>query len=83
MKREKLEWLAKNPRYTKRFAIAVGRRCRESPIKDVAEEFHLDWQTVKKLDMEYMEEQLKKQVSLLFVVLELMRSPRRRGTTIV
>ena len=60
MKREKLEWLAKNPRYTKRFAIAVGRRCRESPIKDVAEEFHLDWQTVKKLDMEYMEEQLKK-----------------------
>jgi transposase len=47
VKREKLDWLAANPFYTKRFAFFVGRRCRASTIKDVAKELHLDWQTVK------------------------------------
>ena len=28
VKRERLDWLADNPRYTKRFAFYVGRRCR-------------------------------------------------------
>lgn len=60
MKRERLEWLAENPHYTMRFARAVGRRCRGSSLKDVAEEFHLDWHTVKELDKRYMSEQLKK-----------------------
>jgi hypothetical protein len=41
VKRERLEWLADNPFYTKRFAFFVGRRCRISTIKDVAEELHL------------------------------------------
>lgn len=59
VKRESLEWLAANPRYTKRFVRAVGRRCRESTIKDVAADFSLDWDTVKDLDKEYMQDQMK------------------------
>jgi transposase len=58
VKRETIDFLAQNPRYTKRFAFAVGRRCRESSVKDVAEEFQLDWQTVKSLDKQYMAAQL-------------------------
>ena len=58
VKREHLDFLADNPFYTKRFAWYVGRRCRASTIKDVAEELHLDWQTVKALDKQYMAAQL-------------------------
>ena len=54
VKRERLDFLADNPFYTKRFAWFVGRRCRVSTIKDVAEELNLDWQTVKELDKQYM-----------------------------
>lgn len=60
MKTETLDWLAKNPFYTKRFAYYVGRRCRVAPIKDVARELALDWHTVKELEKQYMEAQLKK-----------------------
>jgi transposase len=60
VKREKLDWLADCPFYTKRFAFFVGRRCRESSIRDVARETHLDWKTVKTLEMQYMEEQLRR-----------------------
>jgi transposase len=59
VKREKLDWLADNPRYTKRFAFTVGRRCRSATIKDVADELDLDWDTVKELDKQYMFEQLR------------------------
>ena len=59
MKRERLDWLADNPRYTKRFAFAAGRRCRVMTVKDVAEEMDLDWRTVKDLDEQYMTEQLR------------------------
>ena len=38
VKRERLDFLADNPFYTKRFAYYVGRRCRAATIKDVAEE---------------------------------------------
>jgi transposase len=58
VRRERLALLADNPFYTKRFAYAVGRRCRSSSIKDVAEEFHLDWDSVKALDKQYMRAQL-------------------------
>ena len=57
MKSERLDWLADNPLYTKRFAFFVGRRCRETPIKEVAEELFLDWHTVKELDKQYLREQ--------------------------
>ena len=58
MKRERLDWLADNPRYTHRFAIRVGRYCRLATVKDVAEDLHLHWHTVKDLDKQYMTEQL-------------------------
>lgn len=58
MKRERLEWLADNPRYTRRFVRAVGRRCRTSTLKDVAAEMDLHWTTVKDIDKLYMQEQL-------------------------
>ena len=60
VKREKLKWLADNPFYTKRFAWLVGRRCRAATIKDVAKELHLDWDTVKELEKQYMREQLRR-----------------------
>ena len=60
VKREGLEWLADNPLYTKRFAFYVGRRCRESTVRAIAEELHLDWETVKGLDKQYMREQLRR-----------------------
>jgi transposase len=60
VKRERLAWLADNPFYTKRFAWLVGRRCRAATIKDVAKELHLDWDTVKELEKQYMREQLRR-----------------------
>jgi transposase len=60
VKRERLEFLADNPLYTKRFAFYVGRRCRSAPIRDVAKELKLDWHTVKELDKQYMRAQLAK-----------------------
>ena len=59
MKRERLDWLADNPRYTKCFAFTVGRRCRTASVKDIAEELDLSWRTVKDLDKQYMAEQLR------------------------
>ena len=60
VKRERLEWLADNPFYTKRFVWFVGRRCRAMSIRDVAKEVHLDWHIVKGLEKQYMEEQLRR-----------------------
>jgi transposase len=60
VKSERLDFVADNPLYTKRFAYYVGRRCRSATIKDVAAELKLDWHTVKALDQQYMEAQLKR-----------------------
>jgi transposase len=60
VKREKLDFLADNPFYTKRFAFYVGRRCESSTIKAIAQELHLDWHTVKELDKQYMREKLRR-----------------------
>lgn len=60
VKQERLDFLADNPFYTKRFAFFVGRRCRASSIQDVARETHLNWKTVKALEMQYMREQLRR-----------------------
>ena len=60
VKRERLGFLADNPLYTKRFAWFVGRRCRQSTVKDVARELNLDWYTVKELDKQYMRIQLER-----------------------
>jgi transposase len=60
VKREQLDWLADNPLYTKRFAFFLGRRCRQTTVKEIAEELFLDWHTVKELDKQYMREQLRR-----------------------
>jgi len=58
VKRERLDFLADNPLYTRRFAFYVGQRCRSATIKDVARELQLDWHTVKTLEKQYMAAQL-------------------------
>jgi transposase len=60
VKRERLDFLANNPRHTKRFAYYVGKRCRSSPIQDIANELRLEWHTVKELEKQYMREQLRR-----------------------
>ena len=60
VKRERLDFLADNSRYSKRFAFYVGRRCRSAAINDIAEELHLEWHTVKELEKQYMREQLRR-----------------------
>ena len=60
VKRERLDFLADNPLYTKRFAFYVGQRCRQATIKDIALELKLDWTTVKTLEKQYMRAQLAK-----------------------
>jgi transposase len=60
VRQERLAFLADNPRYSKRFAYYVGRRCRDGSIKAVAQELRLDWHTVKDLERQYMQEQLRR-----------------------
>ena len=60
VKREQLDFLVENALHTKRFALYVGRRCVSGTIRDVAAELHLDWQTVKRLEMDYMREQVRR-----------------------
>mgnify|MGYP001792652990 CR=1 FL=1 len=60
VKTERLDWISELPGYTQRFAFLVGRRCHDTPVKAVAEELGLDWQTVKALDKLYMREQLRR-----------------------
>jgi hypothetical protein len=60
VKCEALDFLADNVHFTKRFAFYVGRRCRQASIRDVAKELKLDWETVKALEKQYMQAQLKR-----------------------
>jgi transposase len=60
VKSERLDWLADNPLYTKRFAVYVGKRCRDAAVQSVAKELNLDWHTVKELEKEYMRGLLEK-----------------------
>ena len=55
---EQLDWLAKNPRYTRRFALHVGKLCHEMTNKAVAELERLHHSTVKDLDKLYMQQQV-------------------------
>jgi transposase len=60
VKRERLEDLLDNALHTKRYARHVGRQCRTQSIADVARAERLDWHTVKRLEMQYMQEQLER-----------------------
>ncbi len=57
---EKLDWLAKNPRYTERFALHVGALCRSMSNKAVAQMERLHDSTVKDLSKLYMAEQVRR-----------------------
>jgi transposase len=57
---EQLDWLAKNPRYTARYALHVGALCRKMTVKDVAQAERLHHTTVKDLDKLYMAEQMRR-----------------------
>lgn len=58
MKQERIDWLAANPHYTRRFALYVGKQCRSTPVKEVADDLCLSWHSVKEMDKLYMREQL-------------------------
>ena len=64
VKRERLDWLAANPHYTKRFALYVGKQCRGASVKEVADDLRLDWHAVKEMDKLYMQEQLARSRAL-------------------
>jgi len=81
VKRERLNWLADNPFYTKRLAFYVGRRCRTATIKAVAKELHLHWETVKELEKPYMREQLRRAGTPAPEVIGIDEIPIRKGQT--
>jgi transposase len=58
VKREKLDFLSSNTKFTLRFAMQIGGLCRAMSIQDVARRMRLDWRMVKELDKIYMREQL-------------------------
>lgn len=59
MKRERLDWLAANPHYPRRFALYVGMPCRSASVKEVADDRRLDWHAAKEMDKLSMREQLE------------------------
>jgi transposase len=81
VKQEKLDWLADNPFYTKRFAFYVGRRCQEASIKSIADELHLDWQTVKDLEKQYLREQIRRAGTPAPKVIGIDELSMRKGQT--
>jgi transposase len=58
VKRERLAWLSDTRRFTRRFATAVGRACRELSVARVAEMHMLSWGQVRRLEVAYMEDLL-------------------------
>lgn len=60
VKGESLSWIGNNSFYTKRFAYYAGKRCQNTTIREVADELHLDWRTVKSMEMDYMREKLRR-----------------------
>jgi len=81
VKQERLDWLAGNPFYTKRFAFYVGRKCRAMTIQDVAKDVHLNWHTVKELEKQYMSEQLRKSGTAAPTVIGIDEVSIRKGHT--
>jgi hypothetical protein len=59
----------------------VGRRCRSSPIQDVATELKLDWHKVKELDKQYMRAQLAKAGTPAPMVIGIDEISVRKGHT--
>ncbi len=55
---ESLNWLEPRARVTNRLAESVARMCKVLPIKQVAEHFHLHWDTVKAIDKAHLDREL-------------------------
>lgn len=55
VKTESVEWLADHRHFTRRFALEVGRMCREQPLTRVATLLRLSWHTVKDLEKQYLQ----------------------------
>lgn len=81
VRQEKLSWLSNNNHLTKRFAYYLGWRCETSTIKAVAEEFDLDWKTVKEAEKEYMQAKLAKAPEIAPEVIGIDEFSRRKGHT--
>ncbi len=60
VRQERLAWLSDTRRFTRRFAQAVGRQCRELSVDRVAEMHQLSWGQVRRLEVAYMEALLAK-----------------------
>lgn len=54
MKREKLEWLATPPTFTRRFEDEIGYRLRDTLVSTVTDLLDLSWDQVKRIEMAYM-----------------------------
>ena len=57
-KLERLEWLDRHARVTRRLAESVARLCRVLPVKQVAAFFGLHWDTVKDIDKRALQRDL-------------------------
>jgi transposase len=57
-KLERLDWLDRYARVTRRLAESVARLCSVLPIKHVADFFRLSWDQVKAIDKNHLEETL-------------------------
>lgn len=57
-KLEKLSWLDRYSRVTRRLAENVARLCALLPIKHVAEFYGLGWDAVKQIDKQHLQETL-------------------------
>ncbi len=79
MKQERLEFVADNIGFTERFAVGIGRLCRGMTIADVARLWNLDWHTVKSLDKQYMQMQLKAAAEVRPKVVGIDEISRRKG----
>ncbi|WP_211106788.1 ISL3 family transposase [Nitrospirillum viridazoti] len=55
---ERLDWLERHARVTRRLAESVVRLCRALPVKQVAAFFGLDWHTVKEIDKRALQRSL-------------------------
>lgn len=55
---ERLDWLDRHARVTRRLAASVARLCRELPVKQVATFFGLHWDTVKDIDKRALQRDL-------------------------
>jgi transposase len=57
---EKLDFVSKSRRVTKRFETTIASFCEMASLKEVAERFKLDWKTVKEIDRAFIKALLPK-----------------------